>query len=344
MFFRHRILRCYKNYLAPESEAAARDGRLFENQILAGSNAMRPHMRSVNLTKAMRTFWPKRTHAKGPQFHCPMKPVNEAMLAVAKVACDAAQNFDPYESKLKSLESIRHMKPDDFGVQNLECDMAWIVEEEGNASKANDTLLTLLKQAGSKFAWTNSKAAHQPFVAMTDLAFAANYHQVAVEIGVAGTSVPYKLLQLEKDLQLMKALCRESPALPAFVPLPVVFVNVDEAEATRGLSAAHGMIRSLTATGPAGDSKPLIAQHDVLVVYTPFRNVYAKIEELNIKMDTKFGQLETKFGQLDTKIGHLETKFGQLETNMTAGFEKLSRAISRLAGKKSRRVSSPPKK
>jgi DNA anti-recombination protein RmuC len=79
--------------------------------------------------------------------------------------------------------------------------------------------------------------------------------------------------------------------------------------------------------------------------------VYAKIEELNIKMDTKFGQLdtkfgqlETKFGQLDTKIGHLETKFGQLETNMTAGFEKLSRAISRLAGKKSRRVSSPPKK
>jgi hypothetical protein len=307
MFLVRRALRCparqgYLDKIAqPDMEIATRNGKVFENQILAGTDAIRRTMTPINLGQTVTHLWTAGfSQERGQTTYSPPLPAIDAIKQVATAAAEAMirhQLCSDSDAQLKKLQTVSGTR--NFAVRDVECDAAWMVTDPGAIGDAQAALTSFLRNAGSKYTWATPANAAAPMTLepMSSLHLRRNpTMQVVMEICIAGAGVPYKLFQLEKHLQLMRTVARDHGIEESF--LPVVFVNVDEKDALRGIAAGHDMLQHLRSV-PSDDqvTRPIIARSDVLLCYTPFRNVYTMMYEMSGRLGDLQADVDRRFDE-----------------------------------------------
>lgn len=144
--------------------------------------------------------------------------------------------------------------------------------------------------------------------------------QVLGEICISAAEWPYKVFQLEKDLQLIgdylitvgsgrvqadEALDGEQVLQPALF----LFFNAGRQDAQKGVMELHNFLNGLRS---APDITFQVALSSLTTVYTPFRNVYTELT----KIEGRLGNVESTMETLGISLKKVESNMENIQTRL----------------------------
>ncbi len=312
-----RFLGHHAERFAMASEILAnRDSKSFENQVYAATHRMRQHFTALDSHKIVAELR-ERLATENKKLTLPDQ--NAQRLAMLAQAIRAVAGKGAYgEGKLQNVaDNAKHMTFQDF-----EADGLWLRSDLAGDDHEVDVLQDFLRRAGTKGVITTLQTRTddtEPWTSLEPIEIIVGrlrgpFDTVALEITVSGDHWTTKLQQLGKDLEILAI----TEVIGQHV-LCIMFLNVDEATALDAANKVQTVLCKLDRQHP-------LAMSTLMCVFSPFRNLYGKVDELALQME----QMHSEMCALKAEIkSEMHSEMHSLKADIHLMREALVKLVSK---------------